>query len=159
MPVAQDGEVLRRTVYLSLDPYMRGRMSAARSYAPSVELGGLMVGGTVSEVVESRHPSFAKGDFVAGMDGWQQFASSPPTGLRKLDPQIAPISTALRCARDAGLTAYVGAHRHRQRPARRDVRRVSGVGRRRVGGRTDRAAEGMSRGRGRGHGERSATMS
>ena len=60
MPVAQDGEVLRRTVYLSLDPYMRGRMSAARSYAPSVELGGLMVGGTVSEIVESRDPAFAK---------------------------------------------------------------------------------------------------
>ena len=108
VPIAQDGEVLRRTVYLSLDPYMRGRISAVRSYAPSVEVGGLMVGGTVSEVVESRHPSFAKGDFVVGMDGWQQFASSPPTGLRKLDPQLAPISTALGVLGMPGLTAYVG---------------------------------------------------
>jgi NADPH-dependent curcumin reductase len=108
MPATQDGEVLRRTVYLSLDPYMRGRMSAAPSYAPSVELGGLMVGGTVSEIVESRDPAFAKGDFVAGMDGWQAFASSPPKGLRKLDPHLAPISTALGVLGMPGLTAYVG---------------------------------------------------
>jgi NADPH-dependent curcumin reductase len=108
IPVAQDGEVLRRTVYLSLDPYMRGRMNDARSYATPVALGDVMVGGTVSEVIESRSPSFAKGDFVVGMDGWQTYASTPGTGLRKLDPRIAPISTALGVLGMPGLTAYVG---------------------------------------------------
>jgi NADPH-dependent curcumin reductase len=108
MPVVQDGEVLRRTVYLSLDPYMRGRMNDARSYAAPVALGDVMVGGTVSEVIESRTPSFAKGDFVVGMDGWQQFAASAGTGLRKLDPRVAPISTALGVLGMPGLTAYVG---------------------------------------------------
>ncbi len=108
MPVAQDGEILRRTVYLSLDPYMRGRMNDARSYATPVALGDVMVGGTVSEVIESRHPSFAKGDFVVGMDGWQEYASTPGTGLRKLDPRVAPISTALGVLGMPGLTAYVG---------------------------------------------------
>lgn len=108
MPVAQDGEVLRRTIYLSLDPYMRGRMNDARSYAPPVALGDVMVGGTVSDVIESRHPSFTKGDLVVGLDGWQEYASSPPQGLRKLDPRIAPISTALGVLGMPGLTAYVG---------------------------------------------------
>ncbi len=71
MPSPGDGQVLCRTIYLSLDPYMRGRMNEARSYAPSVDLGQPMVGGTVSEVIESRHPRFAPGDIVAGYDGWQ----------------------------------------------------------------------------------------
>jgi NADPH-dependent curcumin reductase CurA len=108
MPVGQEGEVLRRTIYLSLDPYMRGRMSDAPSYAPPVALGGLMVGGTVSEVIASTHPAFAKGDFVVGMDGWQQYASSVGAGLRKLDPHLAPISTALGVLGMPGLTAFVG---------------------------------------------------
>ena len=69
LPVVDDGHVLRRTVYLSLDPYMRGRMSDARSYAKPVEVGDVMVGGTVSQVVESRDPSFKTGDFVLGGDG------------------------------------------------------------------------------------------
>jgi NADPH-dependent curcumin reductase len=107
-PVVQDGHVLRRTIYLSLDPYMRGRMNAARSYAAPVGLGEVMVGGTVSQVIESRHPSFKEGDFVAGPDGWQQCASSPPAGLRKLDPTLVPISTALGVLGMPGLTAYVG---------------------------------------------------
>src|SRR4030095_12847925 len=92
-PTIEDGHVLRRTIYLSLDPYMRGRMNDARSYAKPVALGDVMVGGTVSEVVESRPPSFKAGDFVVGMDGWQQWASSAPTGLQRLDPTVAPIST------------------------------------------------------------------
>ena len=74
MPAAADGEVLRRTIYLSLDPYMRGRMSDAPSYAASVELGDVMCGHTVSEVVESRNPGFQAGDIVAGYDGWQEYA-------------------------------------------------------------------------------------
>jgi NADPH-dependent curcumin reductase CurA len=107
-PHVEDGHVLRRTIYLSLDPYMRGRMSDARSYAKPVAVGDVMVGGTVSQVVESRHPSFKAGDFVVGADGWQQYASSAPTGLRTLDPSIAPISTALGVLGMPGLTAYVG---------------------------------------------------
>ena len=108
MPALQDGHVLRRTIYLSLDPYMRGRMSDARSYATPVALGDVMVGGTVSQVIESRDPKCAAGDFVAGMDGWQQYASSPVAGLRKLDPDLAPISTAVGVLGMPGLTAYVG---------------------------------------------------
>ena len=107
-PTIEDGHVLRRTIYLSLDPYMRGRMSDARSYAKPVAVGDVMVGGTVSEVVESRHPSFKAGDVVAGMDGWQQWASSAPTGLQRVDPTVAPISTALDVLGMPGLTAYVG---------------------------------------------------
>jgi NADPH-dependent curcumin reductase CurA len=108
MPVAGDGEVLRRTIYLSLDPYMRGRMNEARSYAPAVALDDVMVGGTVSEVIESKHPIWQPGNLVVGMDGWQQYASSAPTGLRAIDRTVAPISTALGVLGMPGLTAYVG---------------------------------------------------
>src|SRR5262245_56593910 len=83
MPAVQDGHVLRRTIYLSLDPYMRGRMNDARSYAAPVALGDVMVGATVSQVLESRDDKFKAGDFVTANDGWQQYASSPASGLRK----------------------------------------------------------------------------
>ena len=82
MPAAGDGAVLRRTIYLSLDPYMRGRMSDAESYAPPVAVGDIMCGHTVSQVVESRNPDFRVGDFVTGYDGWQQFAVSNGKDLR-----------------------------------------------------------------------------
>lgn len=108
VPALAEGEMLCRTVYLSLDPYMRGRMNEARSYAPSVPLGGVMVGGTVSQVVDSRHPGFAAGDLVVGYDGWQAYAVSTGAGVRKLDPALAPISTALGVLGMPGLTAYVG---------------------------------------------------
>jgi NADPH-dependent curcumin reductase CurA len=108
MPEPRDGDVLRRTIYLSLDPYMRGRMSAAKSYAPSVVPGEVMVGGTVSVVMESRSPGFQPGEYVFCMDGWQEYACSAGTGLRKLDPGAAPISTALGVLGMPGLTAYVG---------------------------------------------------
>ena len=104
----QDGEVLRRTIYLSLDPYMRGRMSDAPSYAKSVDLGHRMVGATVSQVLESRNPAFATGDFVQGPDGWQTHGVSDGKELRKLDPALAPISTAVGVLGMPGLTAYVG---------------------------------------------------
>jgi NADPH-dependent curcumin reductase CurA len=103
-----DGGVLRRTIYLSLDPYMRGRMSDAESYAASVAIRQVMVGHTVSQVIESRNPAFAVGDFVAGYDGWQEFGLSSGRELRKLDPSIAPISTALSVLGMPGMTAYVG---------------------------------------------------
>ncbi len=108
VPDVREGEVLRRTVYLSLDPYMRGRMSAAPSYSKPVEVGDVMVGGTVSQVMASKHPKFAEGDFVSGLDGWQEYAVSDGRGLRKLDPAEAPVSTALGVLGMPGLTAYVG---------------------------------------------------
>jgi NADPH-dependent curcumin reductase CurA len=108
IPTPHPGEILCRTLYLSIDPYMRGRMNEGRSYATSVELGQVMVGGTVSQVVESRHPGFASGDFVVGYDGWQAYAVSTGARVRKLDPAQAPISTALGVLGMPGMTAYVG---------------------------------------------------
>ena len=107
MPIPGDDGVLRRTIYLSLDPYMRGRMSDAKSYAAPVGVGDVMCGHTVSQVVESRHPDFRAGDFVAGYDGGQQYAASNGRELRKLDPALAPISTAIGVLGMPGMTAYV----------------------------------------------------
>jgi NADPH-dependent curcumin reductase CurA len=108
IPPVTEGEVLRRTIYLSLDPYMRGRMNDGPSYAANVGLGQVMVGGTVGEVLESKHPDFKAGDFVRASDGWQSFAVSPGTSLLKLDPAAAPISTSLGVLGMPGMTAYVG---------------------------------------------------
>ncbi|MGQ9425614.1 NADP-dependent oxidoreductase [Gilvimarinus sp. F26214L] len=108
MPTADDGQVLLRTIYLSLDPYMRGRMSAARSYAQPVEVGQVMEGATVCEVAESRHPDWKAGDLVLAHTGWQSWAAVSPKGLRKLDPAIAPISTAVGVLGMPGFTAYAG---------------------------------------------------
>ena len=108
LPDLPDNGVLRRTIYLSLDPYMRGLMSDARSYATSLNLGQAMVGGTVSQVVESRNPAFSAGDFVLGFDGWREHGVSDGSDLRKLDPGSAPISTALGVLGMPGLSAYVG---------------------------------------------------
>jgi hypothetical protein len=108
MPVPADGEVLRRTIYLSLDPYMRGRMSDAPSYAEPVPVGGVMCGHTVSRVLESRDPHFRPGDVVAGYDGWQLFAASPGRDLRRLDASVAPVSTAIGVLGMPGFTAFVG---------------------------------------------------
>src|SRR5262249_61038291 len=108
MPAVGDGDVLRRTLYLSLDPYMRGRMSDAPSYSPPVNLGDVMCGHTVSEVVDSRDPAFKSGDLVAGYDGWQQYAAGPVSYLRKLDSPGVPPSAAIGVLGMPGLTAYVG---------------------------------------------------
>ncbi len=111
-PIAapRDGEILTRTVYLSLDPYMRGRMNEGRSYTGGMNpaLGDVMVGGTVSEVVESRHAAYAPGDLVVGFNGWQSYGISSGAGLRKVNPLIAPPSTALGVLGMPGMTAYVG---------------------------------------------------
>ena len=106
VPTPQDGEVLRRTLYLSLDPYMRGRMSDGPSYAASVALGQVMVGGTISQVIASRSSEFAEGDFVLGYDGWQEYGLSDAQGLRKLDPAQGRLSYALGVLGMPGLTAY-----------------------------------------------------
>jgi NADPH-dependent curcumin reductase CurA len=107
-PEPGDGEVVMRTRWLSLDPYMRGRMSAAKSYAKPVDLGQTMVGGTVGEITASRHPTFAVGDIVLGYGGWQDYARSNGQGLRKLDAAAAPVTTALGVLGMPGMTAYAG---------------------------------------------------
>lgn len=109
-PVASiaDGQLLLQTRYLSLDPYMRGRMNAGQSYADRVELGEVMVGGTVCQVVESRHKSFSKGDLVSAFTGWQKYAVSDGGGIMKLDPRIPHSSWALGVLGMPGLTAYTG---------------------------------------------------
>lgn len=103
-----EGEVLLETLYLSLDPYMRGRMSDAPSYAPPVQIGETMVGGTVSRVLASRDPNLGEGDFVLSYSGWQTHEIAKARGLRKLDPEAAPLSTALGVLGMPGFTAYVG---------------------------------------------------
>ena len=108
LPTPGPGELLLRTIYLSLDPYMRGRMNAIKSYSPSVEIGETMVGGTVSEVMVSNVTGFAAGDLVFAYTGWQSHALSDGKGLRKLDARDAPISTALGILGMPGHTAYVG---------------------------------------------------
>ena len=107
-PEPKDGEVLLRTQWLSLDPYMRGRMSAAKSYAKPVEVGDVMEGGTVAAVVASRNPKFSEGDVVLSSSGWQDYAVSSGEGLRKLDRAQAPVQTALGILGMPGMTAYTG---------------------------------------------------
>jgi len=108
VPTPGEGEVLLRTIWLSLDPYMRGRMSDGPSYAAPVPVGGVMEGEGVSEVIASNNPQFAKGDIVAIRSGWQTHALSDGKGLRKIDPKAAPISTALGVLGMPGMTAYTG---------------------------------------------------
>ncbi len=108
MAVPEEGQVLLKTQYLSVDPYMRGRITGIRSYADPVNIGDVMVGGAVGKVVESDHPGFAPGDFVVGNWGWQEYAVAEGRALRKLDPNLAPISTALGVLGMPGMTAYFG---------------------------------------------------
>jgi NADPH-dependent curcumin reductase len=106
-----DGQVLVRHHYLSLDPYMRGRMNEGRSYAQPQPLDAVMIGGTVGEVVESRHPKFAAGDTVVGMGGWQQYSvvdAASPGLLRKVDTTHVPASAYLGAVGMPGVTAWVG---------------------------------------------------
>ena len=107
-PRPVEGQLLLRVLWLSLDPYMRGRMREAQSYAPSVQIGEVMVGGTVGEVIESRTPTFAVGDIVESRLGWQEYGLSDGIGLRKVDPALGPISTALGVLGMPGMTAYFG---------------------------------------------------
>lgn len=109
-PLAQlgEGQMLIHIQYLSIDPYMRGRMNGVRTYADPVNIGQMMVGGTVGEVIESRNPDYRVGDIVTGFWGWQEFAISDGTGLRKIDTDLAPPSTALGVLGMPGMTAYFG---------------------------------------------------
>jgi NADPH-dependent curcumin reductase len=108
LPALAPGEVMVRTIWLSLDPYMRGRMSDAPSYAPPVRIGDVMEGGTVSEVVASGVDGFDVGDIVVCRAGWQTHFVSDGRGLRKIDPKAAPTSTALGVLGMPGMTAYTG---------------------------------------------------
>ena len=110
-PALKDGEVLVRNHYLSLDPYMRGRMNDSKSYAASQPLGEVMIGGTVGEVVESRNPKFAVGDKVVGMGGWQEYSvvdGNAPGMLRKVDTTHVPLSFYLGAVGMPGVTAWYG---------------------------------------------------
>ena len=108
VPQPGAGQILLRTKWLSLDPYMRGRMSDAQSYAKSVDVGGVMEGGVVAEVVASNVGDFRPGDIVLAPSGWQTHSLSDGKGLRKLDPRGAPVQTALGILGMPGLTAYTG---------------------------------------------------
>lgn len=108
IPTPNDGELLVKILYLSVDPYMRGRMNDTKSYAKPVALGEVMVGGTVGKVIASKHPGFQVGDYVESRLGWQEYAISDGTDLRKIDPSLAPLSTALGVLGMPGMTAYFG---------------------------------------------------
>ena len=110
-PALTDGQVLVRHHFLSLDPYMRGRMNDSKSYAASQALGEVMIGGTVGEVAESKHPKFQPGDKVVGMGGWQEYSvvdASQPGALRKVDTTHVPLSHYLGAVGMPGVTAWYG---------------------------------------------------
>ena len=110
-PALQDGQVLVRHHFLSLDPYMRGRMNDSKSYAASQGLGEVMIGGTVGEVAESRHPKYAVGDKVVGMGGWQEYSvvdGNAPGALRKVDTTHVPLPSYLGAVGMPGVTAWYG---------------------------------------------------
>ncbi len=108
MPALPAGGVLLRVLYLSLDPYMRGRMEDRKSYAKPVAVGEVMTGESVAEVIASDHPGYAKGDVVTAHVGWRTHAASNGAGLRKLDPKLAPVTTGLGVLGMPGFTAYSG---------------------------------------------------
>jgi NADPH-dependent curcumin reductase CurA len=114
LPEPKPGEVLVRNHWLSLDPYMRGRMSSAKSYVPPVEIDEVMTGGTVGEVIESHNGRFKPGDSVVGRLGWQQYAVSDGEGLAKVDPTLIPASCYLGVAGMPGATAWIGLLEHCQ---------------------------------------------
>ena len=108
MPEPKAGEVLLRTLYLSVDPYMRSRMNDRKSYVAPFALNEVITGGVVAEVIDSRVPNFQAGDIVMGMLGWRLYSVAKAEELRKVDPKLAPITTALGVLGMPGLTAYFG---------------------------------------------------
>ncbi len=108
VPSAGAGQMLVKTLFLSLDPYMRGRMNDGPSYAEPVAVGGVMTAGTVCEVIESNLDGYAAGDIVLAGSGWQDYALSDGEGVRKLDPSAGPLSYALGVLGMPGFTAYIG---------------------------------------------------
>ncbi len=110
VPTPESGEVVTRTIWLSIDPYMRGRLSDRKSYAPPVQIGEVMTGETVGEVIASAAPDFAAGDVVVGSRGWQTHSVTPAKQLTKLDRDGPPLSTYLGVLGMPGTTAYSGMH-------------------------------------------------
>lgn len=108
LPEINDGEILCRIIYQSLDPYMRGRMDDAKSYATPVAIGDVMEAGCVAEVMESKNARFIVGDIVNGRFGWRTHIISDGVGIRKINKDIAPISTSIGVLGMPGMTAYVG---------------------------------------------------
>jgi len=108
MPQPKDGEVLLRTLYLSVDPYMRARMTERKSYVAPFAVNEVITGAGVGEVVESRSAEFKPGDIVTGMLPWQLFSLAKETKVQKINPQLAPVTTALGVLGMPGLTAYFG---------------------------------------------------
>lgn len=106
--VPGDREVLLETIFLSIDPYMRFWMRLEKSYYDPIKIGQVMVGATVSRVRQSRHPDWREGDWALGFSGWRRFAVSDGSGLRRIDPDVAPPSTALGVLGMTGFTAYAG---------------------------------------------------
>ncbi len=112
IPKAGDNEFVVRNHYLSLDPYMRGRMDNEKSYAAKAEVGAVMVGTAVGEVIESKHEKFNPGDFVETRTGWQEYGVSNGGGVRKLDPNYVPLSAYLGVVGMPGVTAWIGLNEH-----------------------------------------------
>ena len=108
MPTIKDGEILLKTKFVSVDPYIRGRMSAAKSYIPPFELQKAMISGVVAEVIDSKNEKFKVGDFVSGSLDWREFQSSTGENLLKVSDQLAPLSNYLGILGMTGLTAYFG---------------------------------------------------
>jgi NADPH-dependent curcumin reductase CurA len=108
LPMPGSGQILLRVQYLSLDPYMRGRMDNRKSYAEPLQLGDVMIGQAVAQVIASNRPGYSVGDIVLAQTGWRSHALSDGTGLRKLDPATAPVTTALGVLGMPGFTAYAG---------------------------------------------------
>ena len=111
-PRAGEGEFVVRAHYLSLDPYMRGRMDDSRSYAAKAAVGDVMVGTAVGEVIESRHDKYRAGDFVETRTGWQLYGTSNGGGVRKIDPGYVPLSAYLGAVGMPGVTAWIGLNEH-----------------------------------------------
>src|SRR4051812_22366792 len=108
IPEPGEGEVLVRNVFMSVDPYMRGRMNDMKSYIPSFQIGQPLQGGAVGQVVESKSDALSEGDWVNSMMGWREFYVADGASVMKIDPSLAPVSKALGVLGLTGMTAYVG---------------------------------------------------
>ncbi|WP_085993020.1 NADP-dependent oxidoreductase [Oceanobacillus senegalensis] len=108
IPTIKEGELLIRSIYLSVDPYMRGRMRGIKTYVDPFQLNEVLTGGIVGEVIESKNLSYKEGEIVEGRLGWSDYSVSNGDNIRKVDPNLAPISTALGIVGMPGLTAYFG---------------------------------------------------
>jgi NADPH:quinone reductase len=108
IPVPPDGHVLLKTLYVSVDPYLRGRMSDSKSYVTSFEIGKPIQSGIIAEVIDSTHSDFATGDYVSGILEWKEYQVSNGEALKKVDPNLSTLSSFLGILGMTGFTAYLG---------------------------------------------------